>query len=357
MKIQLAKIISLVITLFIAAIGIILFVPCFFHQAVPTQTGSIMDSRAKLSPELQKITDHSFDYPYSKDIVYPDYIYSYRKNAENDIYDEYIKIRHAPRAEKYATYFIEDAQVYKIALKIGLCEELITDDDMILIQDRISKRFNGSTLLEIAVDLRNLQAIDMLFKYGADPYMSYSDGYPDAKPASINFLYEMHETFNSGFSVDAIRLYLKHGYDPNYLEYPKKNSTFLSTMVTINNELAWTDMLKAGGDPWHKIIKFDEKKSIAADAASLDYFPFLDYLIYYGYIEKAKEEDVLQVIDQVLFFAPGQALYIELEMQNRQRILRELIQRADIVPTKKMIDYMEWKPPVTTEGYRNEPQK
>lgn len=353
MKIQLAKIISLVITLFIAVIGIVLFVPCFFHQAVPTQTGSIMDSRAKLSPELQKITDHSFDYPYSKDITYPDYIYDRRKDDEDDVYDKYIKIRYKLSAEKAADYFIEDAQVYKIALKIGLCEELITDEDIILIQDRISKRFKGMPLLELAVYQRNLQAIDMLFKYGADPYMSYAGDVPRGKPAYINFLYEMHETFNSGFSVDAIRLYLKHGYDPNYLEYPKTNETFLNSMVMSKNELAWTAMLKVGGNPWHKIVEFGKKKSIAADAASSNYLPFLDYLIYYGYIEKAKEEDVLEVIAEILDWSERD----DLGMQNRQRILHELIQRADIVPTKKMINYMEWKPPVTTEGYRNEPQK
>lgn len=77
----------------------------------------------ELSPELQKIIDHHYDYPYSKNYTYPDEIYERRKRVEDDIYSQYINIRSSSRVYRTAEFYKEDPQIYEMALKIGLCQK------------------------------------------------------------------------------------------------------------------------------------------------------------------------------------------------------------------------------------------
>ncbi|WP_182419054.1 hypothetical protein [Bartonella sp. HY038] len=312
------------------------------------------DPVPELSPELQKIIDHHYDYPYSKNYTYPDEIYERRKRVEDDIYSQYINIRRPSRVYRTAEHYKEDLQMHEMALKIGLCQK-ITDAEMEAIKDRINKRYNGRVILELAVDQRNLEAIDLLFKYGADPFMSYAGDFPRGKPPFINFAYEMRDTFNPGFSVDAIRLFTKNGFDPNHVmdlkldgvTFVENGMTFLAGMVLVKNELAWVSLMEGGGNPWAKFKIGGRIMNIAAYAASSEDIGFLDYVIENGYLKTASKEDIEDLIAKIMEM-PLYADYAGTE--SRQRILQSIIEQTDIVPTKEMFDYINWRGNSKTES-------
>lgn len=223
------------------------------------------------------------------------------------------------------------------------------------IKDRINKRYNGGTLLELAVDQRNLEAIELLFRYGADPFMSYVEDYKDSKPAHVNFAYEMRDTFNPGFSVDAIRLFTKNGLDPNHVmdlkmdgaTFQEYGMTFLAGMVLVKNELAWVSLMEGGGNPWAKVKIATRIMNIAAYAASSENIAFLDYVIENGYLKTASKEDIEDLIAKIMEM-PLYADYAGTE--SRQRILQSIIEQTDIVPTKEMFDYINWRGNSKTES-------
>ncbi|UXN04226.1 hypothetical protein [Bartonella sp. HY406] len=308
----------------------------------------------ELSPELQKITDHHYDYPYSKNYTYPDEIYERRKRIENDIYSNYIRERIPERGSGIAKHFKEDSQIYALALKIGLCQK-ITDTEVEAIKDRINQKYSGDTLLELAIAQMNLEAIDLLFKYGADPFISYEEDYAHVDRSDLNFMYQMSETFNPGFSVDVIRLFVKYKLNPNHVFGRKINDaafgdngmTFLAYMVLIKNELAWVSLMEGGGNPWAKFKIGGRIMNIAAYAASSEDIGFLDYVIENGYLKTASKEDIEDLIAKIMEM-PLYADYAGTE--SRQRILQSIIEQTDIVPTKEMFDYINWRGNSKTES-------
>ncbi|UXN04229.1 hypothetical protein [Bartonella sp. HY406] len=306
-----------------------------------------VDPVPQLSPELQKITDHNYDYPYSKNYTYPDQIYERRKRIENDIYSNYIRERIPESGSGIAKHFQEDSQIYELALKIGLCQK-ITDAEVEAIKDRINKKYSGDTLLELAVSQMNLEAIDLLFKYGADPFISYEEGNIYVDRSDLAFMDKMSDTFNPGFSVDVIRLFVKYKLNPNHVNNRKidhatskdHDMTFLAYMVLIHNELAWVSLMEGGGNPWLQWEIAGEPKSIVSHSVMGLNLPFLDYIIENGYLETASKEDIDELIDVMTTLALRSDLYT----QNRQRQLRSIVAKRGIIPSQEILDYINWVP-------------
>jgi len=141
-----------------------------------------------------------------------------------------------------------DPATYALARKIANREDITFDEIRALPPEALNKRYQlERTLLFHALAAYHLQAIDVLLEAGADPYMV---DYPSI--GSIHDLTYYTAAFygpvdiSEDFKTDLLRLYLKHGGNPNHRL--QSGVTLLEYIIAANNYSGVEILLQAGVD-------------------------------------------------------------------------------------------------------------
>lgn len=189
-----------------------------------------------------------------------------------------------PRANRLFKPYGEE--VYQLAQKIERGQSIRIQEIMNLPYG-VNERYGQEiTLLFLALGARNVEAIDMLFEAGADPYMIDRPSTGSERSFVYYLTLPGHETdHEQGFQFinQLIRLYLKHGGDPNHRLDDVHGDSLISEVALIRNYEAINILLKAGADPWADSNEKDNAMTLlAVDMVSQD---FLNQLIDQGYFE------------------------------------------------------------------------
>jgi len=141
--------------------------------------------------------------------------------------------------------------VYHLAQKIERKQEISLEEVQALPDGANGRYGEDITLLFHAVSSHNLQAVDVLLEAGADPYARthITRGY--------NFLYLMEmpggEEGSDGdihFINGLIKLYLKHGGDPNARTEGNGMEPIIARAALFRNIEGMKLLLEAGADFW-----------------------------------------------------------------------------------------------------------
>ncbi|MVA72941.1 hypothetical protein GOZ81_17855 [Agrobacterium vitis] len=142
------------------------------------------------------------------------------------------------------------------------------------------------TLLFHAVGGRNVAAIDTLLGAGADPYMIDRPSQGSRRDFAYYLTLPGHPTDpNLGFPFinQLIRLYLKHGGDPNHRAGDAERTPLIADVALIDNYEGVNILLEAKADPWQLSSRNQNAMNrLAADNLSQDE---LNKLIDHGYFD------------------------------------------------------------------------
>lgn len=147
-----------------------------------------------------------------------------------------------------------DGVAYDLAQRIER-GEAITAADVAPFAEDINRRYGEDiTLLFHAVASGNLSAVDAILGSGADMRQ------PDKSVGSSrDFIYYLG--LPGGFTLDQdgitemIRLYLKHGGNPNVRSLGERQQPLVSTVALMQNIDGFFVLLEAGADPWAQTLK------------------------------------------------------------------------------------------------------
>jgi len=141
-----------------------------------------------------------------------------------------------------------DPATYALAQKIAHDEDISLDEVKALPNGALNKRYElDRTLLFHALAAYHLQAIDVLLQAGADPHMV---DYPSL--GSIRDLTYYTAAFygpidlDEDFKTNVLRLYLKHGGDPNHRL--RSDVSLFEYIIAAENYSGAQLMLQAGAD-------------------------------------------------------------------------------------------------------------
>jgi len=145
-----------------------------------------------------------------------------------------------------------DAAVYQLARKIEREEEISTDEVAALPEGALNARYGDDiTLLFHALSTYNLQAIDVLLGAGSDPHMT--DRAENSVRDFTHYMGVMNMSsrpdLGQDFKTELIRLYLKHGGDPNHRWSGKNALPFLHGVALMENYDGVELLLEAGANP------------------------------------------------------------------------------------------------------------
>ncbi|MDO5680272.1 MAG: hypothetical protein Q4G54_08095 [Pelistega sp.] len=177
-------------------------------------------------------------------------------------------------------------EVYELAQSIERGQR-ISLAQVKLLPNGVNARYGEEiTLLFHALSARNLEAIDVLLAAGADPYMVDTP----AKGSTRTFVYYLtlpgHPTdpeLGFPFINQLIRLYLKHGGNPNHRLGGANKDPLIAGVALMRNYEGIDILLAAGADPWAESKDADTAMSLlAADDISQ---PMLNQLINQGYFD------------------------------------------------------------------------
>ncbi len=148
-----------------------------------------------------------------------------------------------------------DEEIFRLAQRIEWGDAL-SARDLEPIKDRINNRYGKEiTLLFHALRFDNIAAIDALLAAGADPTMI-------DRPSTVSkrdFIYYLTYPGGSLLGQDGInqliRIYLKHGGDPNYRFKGNIQETFIAEVALVSNHTGMRILLEAGADPWLNTIE------------------------------------------------------------------------------------------------------
>jgi hypothetical protein len=160
----------------------------------------------------------------------------------------------------------EDA--YRIAQKIERGQP-ISADAVKALPGGVNARYDDEiTLLFLALGSRNVEAIDTLLGAGADPYMVDRP----SKGSTRDFVFALtlpgsSTDPNLGFPFinQLIKLYLKHGGDPNRRLQGNEREPLISGVALIGNYEGMNILIEAGANPW----ALDKDNSSAMDRLCL----------------------------------------------------------------------------------------
>ncbi len=223
-------------------------------------------------------------------------------------------------------------EIYRIAQRIER-GQAISVREIKALPGGVNKRYGEEiTLLFHALGARNVEAMDALLEAGADPYMIDIP----SKGSTRSFVYYLtlpgHPTDpQSGFPFinQLIKLYLKHGGDPNRRLGGANKNPLIAGVALINNYEGISLLLKAGADPWAEGDDGDTAMStLAADDISQT---ALNLLIDQGYFDKVS-------IPKLREFFSWLSLYEQrgddISLAN-QKIGRRVLKRHPKYPTDK----------------------
>lgn len=180
---------------------------------------------------------------------------------------------------------------HQLAQKIELGEP-ITVEEINALPQGVNARFdNEITLLFLALRFRNLQAIDKLLEAGASPYMidRPSTGSLRTFVFYLTLPGDPHD-MKAGlpFMNEIIRLYLKHGGDPNNRLSEKSSKPFISQLALIENYEGIELLLEAGADPWAEDRIKDNAMVRIARKDSIRSQRYINELIDRGYFDEVE---------------------------------------------------------------------
>ena len=170
-------------------------------------------------------------------------------------YTYYLEITMEPTRRSDRLFKPYDEAAYRIAQKIERGQS-ISIRELKNLPNVVNTRYGQEiTLLFHALSARNIEAIDALLEAGADPYMIDRPSTGSARGFVYYLTLTGHPTdpqLGFPFINQLIRLYLKHGGDPNRRLGGTLKSPLIADVALIKNFEGIDILLKAGADPWRE---------------------------------------------------------------------------------------------------------
>jgi len=202
-----------------------------------------------------------------------------------------------------------NSAVYQLARKIEREEPINADEVAALPEGALNARYGRDiTLLFHALSAYNLQAIDVLLGSGADPYMT-----DQAEHSGRDFTYYIgalnmssRPDLGQDFKTELIRLYLKHGGDPNHRLPSPSETPFFHYVTLMENFDGIKLLLEAGANPlaYDKQGHFNSVEMLANnyDDESRE---MLRHIVCHGYLDRADAKSVSGVIRSLIPLGPS----------------------------------------------------
>jgi len=219
-----------------------------------------------------------------------------------------------------------DPATYQLARKIEREEPISADDVATLPEGALNARYGDDiTLLFHALSAYNLQAIDVLLGSGADPHMTDM-----AEHSGRDFTYfigamnmSSRPDLGQDFKTELIRLYLKHGGDPNHRLPSTAGTPFFYYVALMKNYDGVEILLEAGANP---LAGNKERMSVVAemlagrhDKRSRD---LARYIVCRGYYDFADKESVIDMLRSLAPTGPTDPVREEAHRKMAMRILK-----------------------------------
>ncbi|UXM94899.1 hypothetical protein N5853_12540 [Bartonella sp. HY329] len=191
-----------------------------------------------------------------------------------------------------------DRNAYHLAQKIERHQDLNENDFAKLPQGAINQRYGQEiTLLFHALSQRNVQAIDTLISNGADVTMVDRP----SKRLPMNFMNYLgmpgggnDEAEDLIFINKLIKIYLKTGGDPNYIQINSNNTPLVLDVAIAQNYKGVDILVKAGADIW--LPRETGLNLVQSLALSSSGNQELNNLIDYGLLDHAEMSDIIKTI-------------------------------------------------------------
>jgi len=219
-----------------------------------------------------------------------------------------------------------DPAVYQLARKIEREEPISADEVANLPEGALNARYGSDiTLLFHALSSYNLQAIDILLGGGASPYMTDQAEYSERDFTYYLGVVKMHSRPDLGqdFKTDLIRLYLKHGGDPNHRLPGEDEIPFFYYVALMENYDGVRVLLDAGANP---LVEEKQGGSVVAqmlagrrNKASRD---LARYIVCRGYFDSADKKSVIGMLRALAPTGPTNLAREEAHRKMAMRILR-----------------------------------
>lgn len=200
----------------------------------------------------------------------------------------------AVRAERLFQGYGDD--VFRLAQRIEW-GDAITERDIAPLKDRVNDRFGEEiTFLFHALGAANIPAIDVLIGAGADVTMIDKP----SEESQRDFVYFLGlpggDLLDQDSINELIRIYLKHGGDPNYRMQGNYARPFIREVGLMDNIGGVRILLEAGADPWANAVDndgnptHDNMMMVINDDHDQD--AFMDELIDQGYFDNLSQEQL-----------------------------------------------------------------
>jgi len=220
-------------------------------------------------------------------------------------------------------------EIYDIARRIER-GQAISVGQLKALPGGLNKRYGEEiTLLFHALGARNIEAIDALLEAGADPYMADRPSKGSIRSFAYALTLPGHPTdpqLGFPFINTLIKLYLKHGGDPNHRLGGANNNPLIADVALIRNYEGIDLLLNAGADPWAEGDDADTAMSLlAADDLSQTE---LNLLIDQGYFDNVQFP---QLQNFMLWISSYEQRGDEISLAN-QKIGRRVLKRHPNYP-------------------------
>ena len=160
------------------------------------------------------------------------------------------KIENADDAAHVERYFHHedeayDADLYCAAKRIARKQPL-TEGELAALKGKVNQRaWDDISLLPFALWKHNALAADQLLGLGADPTLPFKRKGPHAYESFISSV--MEGTYP--IATEMLKLYLKHGGDPNYRS-GVNNTPLVADAALVKNYESYTLLIDHGADVW-----------------------------------------------------------------------------------------------------------
>ncbi len=224
------------------------------------------------------------------------------------------------QAERYFAQ-ANNPRVLNVARRIGTGEALDNRQLEAIRQDIDQRHYQSITLLFFALKQRNLHAIDKLLEHGASPYV------PDKPEGSIrDFInYIVSAGHDLDFTLEALKLYLKHGGDSNYA-LANYSTPIVSITVSMDNFAQFEALVEAGADVWAIKGKNTKNPKSSMDLAAMRHrYHFIEYALEKNLFNSVDEKALSRLMDYLSFYKQrGDDISLQI-----QAITRKIMQETD----------------------------
>ncbi|UXM94264.1 hypothetical protein N5853_09105 [Bartonella sp. HY329] len=216
-------------------------------------------------------------------------------------YQTYYDITSLPTPQSDLLFSDFDRNAYHLAQKIERQRDISERDLAKLPQGAINQRYGQEiTLLFHALSQRNVQAIDMLIGNGADVTMVDRP----SKRHPMNFMNYLgmpgggdDEAEDLIFINELIKIYLKHGGDPNYIQTNSNNTPLVLDVAIAQNYKCVDILVKAGANIWQK----DGSQTNLVDCLAMDPSGYNTLLRFvdHGLLDDVKMSNIIGTINHL----------------------------------------------------------